>query len=121
METGRARGAMEFHTEDFDGPLDLLLALVAKNKMKIYEIEILTLIDQYLAVVGQPGPDKLDGASEFITMAAHLVQMKSSLLLPRSDEGERRTVTWQAPFIKPDREDDYKVTWSFFAQDKESA
>ncbi|HDC4632904.1 TPA: class I SAM-dependent DNA methyltransferase [Enterobacter hormaechei] len=39
----------------------------------------------------------------------------------RSDEGERRTVTWQAPFIKPDREDDYKVAWSFFAQDKESA
>ena len=39
----------------------------------------------------------------------------------RSDEGERRTVTWQAPFIKPDREDDYKVAWSFFVQDKESA
>lgn len=39
----------------------------------------------------------------------------------RSDEGERRTVTWQAPFIKPDREDDYKVAWAFFAQDKESA
>lgn len=39
----------------------------------------------------------------------------------RSDESERRTVTWQAPFIKPDREDDYKVAWAFFAQDKESA
>ncbi|MEY0759400.1 hypothetical protein AB7250_18385 [Providencia stuartii] len=39
----------------------------------------------------------------------------------RSDEGERRTVIWQAPFIKPDREDDYKVAWTFFAQDKESA
>lgn len=39
----------------------------------------------------------------------------------RNDEGERRTVTWQAPFIKPDREDDYKVAWAFFAQDKESA
>ncbi|MGT5321547.1 hypothetical protein ACRWHP_05845 [Escherichia coli] len=39
----------------------------------------------------------------------------------RSDEGERRTVTWQAPFIKPDREDDYKVAWAFFAQDKENA
>ncbi|EFD5255617.1 class I SAM-dependent DNA methyltransferase [Escherichia coli] len=38
----------------------------------------------------------------------------------RSDEGERRTVIWQAPFIKPDREDDYKVAWAFFAQDKES-
>lgn len=34
----------------------------------------------------------------------------------RSDEGERRTVTWQAPFIKPDREDDYKVAWSFFSE-----
>ncbi|EEQ0109475.1 class I SAM-dependent DNA methyltransferase, partial [Salmonella enterica] len=39
----------------------------------------------------------------------------------RSDEGERRTVTWQAPFINPGREDDYKVAWAFFAQDKESA
>lgn len=39
----------------------------------------------------------------------------------RSDEGERRTVIWQAPFIKPDREDDYKVAWVFFAQDKEGA
>ncbi|EKN6176641.1 class I SAM-dependent DNA methyltransferase [Yersinia enterocolitica] len=38
----------------------------------------------------------------------------------RSDEGERRIVTWQAPFIKPDREDDYKVAWAFFENDKES-
>lgn len=38
----------------------------------------------------------------------------------RSDEGERRTVTWLAPFIKPDREDDYKVAWAFFENDKES-
>lgn len=37
----------------------------------------------------------------------------------RSDAGERRTVTWQAPFIKPDREDDYKVAWAFFENDKE--
>ncbi|MDL2254099.1 segregation/condensation protein A [Ruminococcaceae bacterium OttesenSCG-928-I18] len=89
MEMTRTRQALAFYTEDFEGPLDLLLALVNKNKMKIYEIEILTLIDQYLEVVGEPGPDQLDGASEFITMAAHLVQMKSSLLLPKSEEGER--------------------------------
>lgn len=38
----------------------------------------------------------------------------------RSDAGERRTVIWQAPFIKPDREDDYKVAWAFFENDKES-
>ncbi len=89
MEMTHTRGAIEFHTEDFNGPLDLLLALVIKNKMKIYEIEILTLIDQYLEVVGSPGPEQLDSTSEFITMAAHLVQMKSSLLLPKSEEGER--------------------------------
>ncbi|EMZ5184905.1 class I SAM-dependent DNA methyltransferase [Yersinia enterocolitica] len=38
----------------------------------------------------------------------------------RNDDGEPRTVTWQAPFIKPDREDDYKVAWAFFENDKES-
>ncbi len=80
---------IQFHLEDFTGPLDLLLALVAKNKMSIYDIEILTLIDQYLEIVGEPGPDMLDSTSEFITMAARLVQMKSSLLLPRSEEADR--------------------------------
>ncbi len=89
MQAVQSHSAMAFHTEDFDGPLDLLLALVIKNKMKIYEIEILTLIDQYLEVVDTTGPEHLDNASEFITMAAHLVQMKSALLLPKSDEGDR--------------------------------
>lgn len=80
---------VQFHLEDFEGPLDLLLALVAKNKKSIYEIEILTLIDQYLAVVGRPGPGAMDSTSEFISMAARLVQMKSYLLLPKSEEAER--------------------------------
>lgn len=80
---------MQFHLEDFNGPLDLLLALIAKNKMSIYDIEILTLIDQYLAIIGQPGPQLMDSTSEFITMAARLVQMKSQLLLPRSEEAAR--------------------------------
>lgn len=82
---------VQFHLEDFEGPLDLLLTLVRKNKKSIQEIEILTLIDQYLEVVGQPGPDAdaLDANSEFISMAAWLVQMKSASLLPRSEEAER--------------------------------
>ncbi|NLW79582.1 MAG: segregation/condensation protein A [Ruminococcaceae bacterium] len=80
---------VQFHLEDFDGPLDLLLALVAKNKMSIYDIEILTLIDQYLQVVGEPGPEAMESTSAFITMAARLVQTKSQLLLPRSDEADR--------------------------------
>ncbi len=77
-----------FEVEQFSGPLDLLLALLQKNKMNIYEIRILELIDQYVAVVnaGTPG---LDEASEFIEMAARLVHMKSVLLLPKSEEAER--------------------------------
>lgn len=80
---------VQFQLEDFEGPLDLLLALVAKNKKSIYEIEILTLIDQYLAIVGATGPEQLESTSEFISMAARLVQMKSYLLLPKSEEAER--------------------------------
>lgn len=80
---------IQFHLEDFEGPLDLLLALVQKNKMSIYDIEILTLIDQYLEVVGEPGPDTMETTSGFITMAARLVQLKSAMLLPRSEEAER--------------------------------
>lgn len=78
-----------YQIEDFNGPLDLLLTLVAKNKMSIYDIEILTLIDQYLEVVHASGHNAMESASEFITMAARLVQIKSTLLLPRSEEGER--------------------------------
>ncbi len=85
---------IQYHIEEFTGPLDLLLALIAKNKMSIYDIEIHTLIDQYLEVVNsaerQASEDEaLEALSEFIAMAARLVQMKSQLLLPRSDEGER--------------------------------
>jgi segregation and condensation protein A len=80
---------IQYHLDEFDGPLDLLLTLVAKNKMSIYEIEILTLIDQYLGIVGEPGPEEMESTSAFIAMAARLVQMKSSLLLPRSDEADR--------------------------------
>lgn len=83
--------AIQFQIEDFSGPLDLLLALVQKNKMSIYDIEILTIIDQYLDIVENAGPevDMMESSSEFIIMAARLVQMKSTLLLPKSEEAER--------------------------------
>lgn len=82
-------GEITFHLEDFDGPLELLLALVSKHKMDLHNIPILTLIDQYTQTVDaarQAGPEV---ASTFIEMAARLVEMKSFLLLPRSEEGER--------------------------------
>ena len=81
--------ALTFKLEDFEGPLDLLLYLVSKNKMNLYDINIMELIDQYTAVIGSVQGDRMDAASEFIDMAAHLVQMKSALLLPRAPEAER--------------------------------
>ena len=81
--------ALTFKLEDFEGPLDLLLYLVSKNKMNLYDINIMQLIDQYTAVINTLQADRMDVASEFIDMAAKLVQMKSALLLPRSPEAER--------------------------------
>lgn len=81
--------SITFKLEEFEGPLDLLLYLVGKNKMNLYNIAILDLIDQYTAVISDLQQDRLEVASEFIEMAARLVQMKSYLLLPRSEEAER--------------------------------
>ena len=80
---------LTFRLEEFEGPLDLLLYLVGKNKMSLTDINIMALIDQYTAVISSVQADRLDVASEFIDMAAHLVQMKSALLLPRAPEAER--------------------------------
>lgn len=80
---------LTFRLENFEGPLDLLLALISKNKMDLHDIPILELIDQYTALIEQYRAQRLDLASAFIEMAARLVEMKSYLLLPRSEEGER--------------------------------
>ena len=71
---------MEFHLENFDGPLDLLLHLIAKNKVSIYDIPIAEILDQYMEV--------LDVAGDFVAMAAQLVYIKSKMLLPRHEEEE---------------------------------
>lgn len=80
---------LTFHLEDFEGPLELLLALVTKHKMDLHNIPILELIDQYTRTVEAAQAVDPDISSSFIEMAAHLVEMKSYLLLPRSTEGER--------------------------------
>ncbi|MEG1809639.1 MAG: ScpA family protein, partial [Oscillospiraceae bacterium] len=64
------------------------LHLVARRRMELWEINIHELIDQYLAFVGEIGPDELDPTSEFIEMAARLVYLKSASLLPRRDEAD---------------------------------
>ena len=80
---------LTFKLEEFEGPLDLLLYLVGKNKMNLYDVNIMELIDQYTAAISTMQQGRMEVSSEFIDMAAHLVQMKSALLLPRSPEAER--------------------------------
>ena len=95
-------GELTFHLEDFDGPLELLLALVTKHKMDLHDIPILQLIDQYTQTVAQADPDP-ESASAFIEMAARLVEMKSYLLLPRSEEGERLKQEFTGQLIEYDQ------------------
>jgi len=77
---------MEFHLEHFDGPLDLLLHLIAKNKVSICDIPIAVILEQYMAVLQEAGAMDLDVAGDFIAMAAQLLYIKSRMLLPRSEE-----------------------------------
>lgn len=79
---------VKFKLDAFEGPLDLLLHLVAQHKMQLADIRIYELIDQYLEAIGSVEPADLDPTSEFIEMAARLVYMKSAALLPRREESE---------------------------------
>ncbi len=73
-------------TENFDGPLDLILSLLSKNKMEIQDIQISLILDQYLAWMDQRKELDLDVASEFVTMAAQLVYIKTRMLLALNNE-----------------------------------
>lgn len=72
----------------FEGPLDLLLFLVQKNKLNIYDIPIAEVLAQYMDTIRQMQETDLDVATEFLEMAARLVQIKSAMLLPRHEEAE---------------------------------
>lgn len=79
----------------FEGPLDLLLFLVQKNKLNIYDIPIAQVLDQYMATIGDMRQADLEVATEFLEMAARLVHIKSTMLLPKHEEAEelRRELT----------------------------
>ncbi len=72
----------------FEGPLDLLLHLISKHKLDIYDIPIAELVDQYIAYVRSMEREDLYVASEFVDMAARLVYIKSVSLLPVYEEAE---------------------------------
>ena len=79
---------LQYELDVFQGPLDLLLALIAKNKIEITDIPIAQLLEQYMEQIRQMQEADMDVASEFLEMAARLVQIKAAFLLPRREEEE---------------------------------
>ena len=77
-----------YKTENFEGPLDLLLQLISKNKLNIYDIKLSVLIEQYLNQISYMKDREMDIASEFLEMASRLIYIKTVSLLPRHEEVE---------------------------------
>ncbi len=72
--------------QDFEGPLDLILFLLSRNKIEIQDIPIALILDQYLTYLEQRQQMDLEVASEFVTMASHLMYIKTRMLLSIEDE-----------------------------------
>lgn len=68
--------------DDFQGPLDLLLHLIKEKEMDLETLEVSVITDQYLAYIDQMDADQLETMSEYLVMAAQLIEMKSKMLLP---------------------------------------
>jgi segregation and condensation protein A len=79
---------ISYKLPDFEGPLDLLLHLVQKNKLNIYDIPIHELLEQYMDAIHTMQQMDMDVTTDFLDMAARLVQIKSAMLLPRHEEAE---------------------------------
>jgi segregation and condensation protein A len=80
-----SRDALPVHLENFEGPLDLLLHLIKKNEVNIYDIPISLITAQYLDTIQLMQELNLDVAGEFLVMAATLIHVKSKMLLPRPE------------------------------------
>lgn len=78
--------------EHFDGPLSLLLHLIEKNDIDIYDIEISIIVDQFLEYLKIFEKNNMDIASEFVVMAATLLEIKARMLLPNGDESYKDVV-----------------------------
>lgn len=68
--------------DDFQGPLDLLLHLIKEKEIDLETLEVSVITDQYLAYIDQMDADQLETMSEYLVMAAQLIEMKSKMLLP---------------------------------------
>ncbi|MBR5753233.1 MAG: segregation/condensation protein A [Clostridia bacterium] len=79
---------INYKLEVFEGPMDLLLSLISKHKLDIYDIPIMELVEQYTDYVRKMQESNMEVASEFLEMAARLVYIKTVSLLPKNEEAE---------------------------------
>src|SRR6202050_5477805 len=77
---------LNFHLDQYDGPLDLLLDLIRKQQINIYDIPIASITQQYLEYVQRAMELDIELSSEFVYMAATLIHIKSRMLLPKDPE-----------------------------------
>ena len=80
---------LNFHLERYEGPLDLLLDLIKKQQVNIYDIPIAQITSQYLTYMQKATELDIELSSEFVFMAATLIHIKSKMLLPRDPELDR--------------------------------
>ena len=86
--------------ETFEGPLDLLLHLLEKNKVNIYDIPIVEITNQYMEYIHQMERQDLDIMSEFMVMAATLIDIKAKMLLPKKAKEEEEEVDPRAELVQ---------------------
>ncbi|MCL2056907.1 MAG: segregation/condensation protein A, partial [Oscillospiraceae bacterium] len=77
---------LSFKVMEYDAPLDLILHLISAHKLNIADIDISSLLEQYIAVIRNWQEHDMDVSSEFLEMASRLVYMKTVSLLPRHEE-----------------------------------
>ena len=96
----------QFKLKDFDGPLDLLLMLIGKAQIDIKDIFVYEITEQYLAIVREAPDINMEEASDFLVMAATLLEIKSRSMLPRKEETDEEEEDPETELIR--RLEEYK-------------
>lgn len=91
---------LEFKLQVFEGPLDLLLHLLEKNKVSIYDIPIVEITNQYMEYIRQMQQNDLNVMSEFMVMAATLLDIKSKMLLPAQETEDEEAEDPRAELVQ---------------------
>lgn len=108
-----------FSLENFEGPLDVLLNLVTKHKLDIFDIEISVLLEQYMNFLDEAHEKDMELAGEFLEMAARLIYIKTAYLLPQKEEAEKMKKELEGALIELSlcREAAAKLSENFIGDD----